>query len=99
MKAFQIQDHDNPAVVIAADWKQAIEAWRRKLMEEFNNPEAMEWDPDGVACLADEADEIILDGFVGKDEHEKVKRDFATANNSLRIWRDKAKRLEQESGK
>ena len=99
MKAFQIQDHDNPAVVIAEDWRSAIDAWRKRLMEIDGDPDCMSADPDGIALLADETDEIILDGFVDKAEHERVKRDFATADNSARVWRSSANKKVAEIAK
>jgi hypothetical protein len=96
MKAFQIQDSDNPAFVIALDWKDAIEAWRRHLISEYGDcePHDIEGlanaDPDrGVACLCDD-DELILE--LGKDpDKADLETRLARALNDYRVWKSSAK--------
>lgn len=65
-KLFHIQDSDRPIWVVATDWQDALNKWRKLIVEENGDDEASA-NPDGIEWVCD-SNELLITDTVESDD-------------------------------
>lgn len=65
MPLYEVQDGDRPLFVVATDWADALEAWRKQCVTENPGTEETDHDPLGVRYVSSDDEFIISHDWKG----------------------------------